>query len=307
MGIGKNKGRVQRTRRSVINDDDGPHAFSPHEVRLIDTVEYQEKAISIFEMMKQGYRPNEIFASLMIDDPEISEKKFVALLKCAYKYADVAVHKDREYTFQLHMERYEQLFKESMEMVDSWKRPLDPKKDWHIMVAKYGNAMKALRHQENLMGLHDKSFVVEVNENKATIIHKEETNTLPGYNLDALSLEEKVELLSLIRESRTVPIEGMHKVTIRKTVVEITQGEVNISKKDIDVENVQTIDVEFEDMPKEVISKFEDITPAPKTKTKLIEKALVENVVDGRSEEAKKHVSKGLEQLKFFKKSLKRE
>lgn len=249
---------LQKKSRRKKNDNQGAH-----EVALIDTKEYVDKIVRIYEMLKQGIRSNEIFAVFLQEDPELGETAFLKMLKHAYEHAENELHKDRDYIFELHMSRYEDIFAKCRHMVDSWQRPLNPKKDWHVIVAKNASALKALKSKEELIGLHDKSIVLELNENKAVVVEKETlTGKIGNYDIEKLSMEEAKELLALIKEARTVPIEGVHRVIIKTTKIEITEGNNRQVVQDIkNIDNVETHDVEYEEMPAEVVSKFKNITP----------------------------------------------
>lgn len=295
-----NRGNSHELVHTFLNDDDPVLEGQGHQgARLIDTKKYQKQVEQVYEYLKMGMEPNEILPALMVDDDEMTETRFIPLLRHAYVYADNTLHKNREYIFRLHMSRYEKIYRECMEMVDKSNRPLNPKtKDWSIMVGKYVGAMKALKSKEELLGLHDKSFVIEFNDHKAVVVNKEDNHrglNVPGYDLSRLSLEEQIELLSLIKEIRTVPITGVQRVVIKRTVVQITEGNMNMIEKKSRVDDVKTIDIEFqEELPEDVVSKFKKIKPEPEPE---IPKLSDNVVIDGRDEDVKKHVSKTGEEV----------
>jgi hypothetical protein len=260
---GRNKkGDIRQSKKSVLNDGPPPKKITQGQAELlsIDLPEVQELIEKIYEYLKNGMRSNEIYAMLCVDDPTLTDIKFNELCSLAYGYAEIAFHKDREYTFQLHMERYEKLYFDSLSMENSWHQPLDPKKDWSQMLTRYGHGLQALAAKEKLLGLHDKNVVIEFNDQKAVTMEHVETrgNQLPGLNIESLSLQERIELLSLIQESRTVPIEGIQRVVIKKTVIEMnpeTGGRYQ-SQKTINVDNIQ--EITFEEMPPDVVSKMKE-------------------------------------------------
>lgn len=245
-----------KVRKTVLNDKPRRKGQGTHRVHLIDTPEYQAKIERIYEYIKQGMRSNEIFAMMIVEDEKLTEKAFIELLRNAYIFAENALHKDRDYVFQLHMDRYEKVYEKNMVMVNSWNQPLDRRKDWAIMCAKYINALNALISKEKLLGLHDKSVSLEFNEQQVTLTDEQtDRGSIPGYDIEKLTLAEQKELLTLIKEARTVPIEGIQRVTIKKTVIEI-----NTETGDRTVNDEQeTIDIGFEDMPAPVVHKFENI------------------------------------------------
>jgi hypothetical protein len=230
-----------------------------------DSEEFKRQVNAVYELIKQGMRSNEIFANMLVDHEDMNEYFFKVLLEEAYRLAEAGLHKDREYTFQLHMERYEKMYEESMKMFNSWNQPLDPKKDWNIILKKYISAMRALEAKEHLIGLHDKSMVIEFNDQKATVIEKEELrgNPLPGIQLDNLTLAEQIELLDYIREARTIPMEGIQRVVVKQTKIEINMTDgtrtVGTDVKKIDDVESHIQDIEFEEMPEDVVSRFQKI------------------------------------------------
>lgn len=260
-----------RKRLSVLNQDMNTRpASAGQQIRKIDTIEYQERVESVYNYLKQGMASNELFAMLMISDPDMSETKFMELLTYAYKYAEIQLQKDRDYVFQLHMARYEKMYEQAIQMVDQYGRELDPKpgsRDWVVAVARYGHALKALRSKEELIGLHDKSVVLEFTDQKAIVLQQEGLDGgLPGYDLEQLEVEEMVELLELIRLARTVPIEGIQRVTIKTLKIEINPqtGDRNEAQQ---VKNIdETIDVKFEEMPEPVVQKFQKVEKKKKQK-----------------------------------------
>lgn len=259
------RGELKQIRQTVINEDitSKKREMSPgrHEARLIDTTEYQGLVEKVFNWLKEGMRSNEIYAMLLIEDPSFYEERFAKLLKVAYEYGENELHKDREYTFMLHMNRYEKIYNDCVELLDTWHRPLDPVKDWHIITAKYYNALKAMKSKEDLLGLHDKSMVIEFNDHKAVVVEQSDFESgryIAGYDLDKLTLEDMKSLLELIQESRTVPIEGVQRVIVKSTKIEINTNSTIINTKTID--NIDTVDIGFEEMPERVVDKFKDIT-----------------------------------------------
>lgn len=247
------------TRKTFLNDKPKKKGQGTHKVHKIDTPEYQGKVEMVYEYIKQGMRSNEIYALMMVEDEKLTERAFHELLRHAYLYAENALHRDREYVFQLHMDRYERTYEKNLVMVDSWNNPLDPKKHWHIMVAKYVNALKALESKEKLVGLHDKSVSLEFTDQKVIIEEKEDDRgKIPGYDINKLSFEEQKELLALIKECRTVPIEGIQRVVIKKTVIEINTDTGDRTVEDV----VETEDIPYEELHDEVVSKMQvETTP----------------------------------------------
>lgn len=247
-------GKVRKIKKHVLNDGKKKKSGQgSHAVQLIDTPEYQAKVEKVYTLLKEGLRSNEVYAMMCMEEPDLSEARFVDMIKAAYQFSEVVLHKDREYVFQLHMDRYEKLYNDSSNMVNMWGQPLDPVKDWHIMTIKYQQMIQALQSKERLVGLHDKAITLEFNETSVTAKMPQETRggvLLGGIDLTRLTLDEKKELLALIQESRTNNLDGIQKVVIKKTVIEINPHEGKITDRN-------TLDIAFQDMPADVVSKMQ--------------------------------------------------
>lgn len=261
----KKSKKEQITRKSVINDTlPKKKGQGSAEIDMVDTVDYQEKVEEIFGYIKQGMRSQEIFAMLNVDDPSITESRFVKMLGYAFDFAKNAMHKDRDYVFQLHMARYEDIYQKLMEEVDGFVRPTTQEEwaRWRTVVTKYQQAIAALGHKENLLGLHDKKVVLEFNDHQAVVINNSDKTSgegIAGYNLSNITLDEQIELLSYIKEARTVPIEGIQRIVIKRTLIELNPetGERGPLQNVLNIDNIQ--EVKFEEMPANVISKMDNI------------------------------------------------
>lgn len=268
---GKNKkGAVVKYQKTFLNDDQDRGNYERHEVHVNDTPEHYAIAERVYKLIKDGFMTNEIFATLCVEDEQMTEAKFMKIVADAYKFFENSLLKDREYAFQTHMSRYEDIYQKCMSMEGFWHgMELDKKnpKDIQQIMTKYMHAIKALQYKEELLGLHDKKVVLEFNDSQATIVRNEREiyNGIPGYNLDNLSLEEKVEMLNLIKEARTVPINGIQRVIIkqRKVEIDLESGNRKIVEQIKKIDDTKTIDIKYEEMPPNVVSKFDNQDPQP--------------------------------------------
>lgn len=205
----------------------------------------------IYERLLDGYNRKELHSHIIFHYPELKTvNSRNRAIQDAYDYAEVEAFKDKEYTFHTHIDRYEKMYADSLVMEDGWGRPLDPKEDWHIMVARYSNALKALKMKEQLLGLHDKNVAIEINNRTASVIttKEEKRGVLGGFDFNKLTLQEKKDLLELLKATRK-PIDGVLPVLIKQNEVTIiVNGEV------LEEETVE--DVEYEELPDEVVTKF---------------------------------------------------
>lgn len=117
-----------------------------------------------------------------------------------------------------------------------------------------------------MLGLHDRSMVLEFNDHRAVVVEQsdfEPGRHVAGFDLDKLTLKDTRQLLDLTQETRTVPIEGVQRVVIKTTKIELSTGNTITNTKMID--NIDTVDIEFEEMPDRVVDRFKDITPEKET------------------------------------------
>lgn len=291
-------GKTIEKTQTFLHDNDHVVTQGGHGVSKIETREYQVLIERTYQYLKEGIRAEEIFKTFCIEDVEMTEPKFIQILTYAYEFGENELHKDREYIFQLHMQRYEDLYRESLIMHDSYHRPLDPSKHTPIMARKYMTAIKALKSKEDLLGLHDKTVVLEFNDNKAIIVEQETlrggSNVIEGYEPDKLSNEDLLKLLTLIKKARTVPIEGVQRVSIRQTKVEISiNNEPITTQVTTQIDKLDKTVVQFEEMPSNVVGKFTDIT-------KVEEDEVIEqiNIVDDIPKEIKEKRGEIIEDVK---------
>ncbi len=244
----------------------------------------------VHNYIRDGMRADEIKAMLVVEDEELNDFRFDQLLDEVYIVAEMALLKDRDYVFQLHMNRYEAIYAECIKLQDQYGIPLLMPNDYKIIRARYIAALMALKNKEDLLGLHDKSMVIEFNDQKAIVIDNEPKRGNPtiGYDFDKLSLEEMKELLEIIRSCRTVPIQGIERVVIKQTKIEINMGTLDRNQMQItkNIDNVQHVqDIIFEEMPPDVLSKVEDVTPPDDVIE--VEKSIIEDLTGGLAEKAK--------------------
>lgn len=267
---GKTKeGKVKRKVKTFLSDGiERKVGQGSHEVLKVETPEYYNLVKRVYQLLKEGLRTNEVFATLCVEDDAMTETKFIDLARDAYRYAENETLKERETVWQTHMARYENVYEKAMGMRSYYRDiPLDKNnpKDIEQIRVKCTQALAALQYKEELVGLHDKKVILEFKDGEATIIENEKDSGhgIPGYNLDNLSLDEQIELLAYIKEARIVPITGIQRVVIktRKIEIDLQSGNRHLIEEVQKIDKLNVRDVEFEEMPPEVISKFQDTTP----------------------------------------------
>lgn len=217
---------------------------------IINTEPYKAAQKEIEKMLRQGYNVYEIYASILVELPEMTNDQFRMMVRSAYEHAKVTIHRNREFVFKQHMNRYERIYQKALEDVEN----LDAKKDWAIITSKYVSAMKALKSKEDLLGLHDKNVVIEITEDEATMKLKPETRGRMPFDFEALTFEEMKELVALIKEAKISEEDGVRKLVVKKHAPNL------INEIPSPVEQSNVIDVVYEEMPAKVVDQLQAIT-----------------------------------------------
>ncbi len=253
-----------------------------------NTPKYKKAKEDIAVMLRKGYLINEIYAEILLDIEDLPDLSFQRMVRAAYDDIKVTIHRNREYIFKLHMDRYEDTFRKAIDMIGRDQRPLTPKTDWHEMVGRYIVALKALKHKEDLLGLHNKEVVVEINESEATIKMAEKSTGKTSFQVDRLSSEEALELLKLLKQAKLNEDEGVRRLVIKKSPLQLLSDNPKL-EDDI-------VDTIYEEMPEKVVDKIQTVIETiPPNEADA-------NVVDARSPETIKR-GRTLEQVQSDMKS----
>lgn len=205
-----------------------------------------QKEIGLY--LRQGWSVYEIYATVLLDLPELIDNDFRRMVRRAYEHAKVTVHRNREFVFKEHMGRYERIYRKALEETQN----LDPKRDWHIITGKYISAMKALRMREDLLGLHNKDLVIEISEDEALMKAKPTTKGRLPFRTDLLSLEEMIELVALLKAAKISEEDGVRKLIVKKYAPNL----INQIPEPITDQAVDTI---YEEMPAKVVDQLQTI------------------------------------------------
>lgn len=242
---------------------------------------YQECVEKAKNLLFQGTTISEIKVNLLRIQEDLSLKDMDEIIGESYKTLYKTIHRDREFIFQLHMNRYEDLYRRSVTMEDRHGRALDANRDRASIIYKAQIAMKILKQKEDLLGLHNNDFIVEIDNNITSVEDKE----LYAVRLARLGPDEKIELLSLIKKARTVPIEGDRQIIVKKKVLDENNIPI-VEEKQFSV--VQ--DIQYEEMPEQVVDKLQEVTT--EKDDQYIESPIIIDNVD------RKLVRKSLSELK---------
>lgn len=240
------------------------------ETHFVGSDAYLNPAVEfVFQKLKEGHAVEVIHQFLALDFPTVRAARYPEVLRVAYNYGAAALHKDRDFVFHLHAARYETIYLRSLVMEhDRRPVPLDPAKDAPKMVGKLRTAAKALRQQEELLGLHDKRLVVEVTDSEVFLLDQGAAGTpgprelsprsVAGLDLSQLETAEVARLLGLLQRSRTTPLEGVQRVVVRQTKVELVAGGLVRYEEERAVTPV-TLDAEWvADLPAPVLDQVAD-------------------------------------------------
>jgi hypothetical protein len=106
-------------------------------------------------------------------------------------------------------------------------------------------------------------MVLEFNEETATILEKEQSlhgSPTAGFDFSRLTLQEQIELLGYIKSARTVPIAGVQRVVIKKTTIEVRDGNIKAVKSSKNIDDVEVVhDIGYEEMPPNVVKDFKKL------------------------------------------------
>ncbi len=211
---------------------------------------YKKAKDEIAVMLHKGYLINEIYAEILLDIPDMLDVDFQRMVRSAYEEIKLTIHRNREYIFKLHMDRYESTYRKVIEMIGRDQRPLTPKTDWHEMVGRYIVALKALKHKEDLLGLHNKDVVIEINENDAEIkLQGKRTGKAP-FSVDRLDDGEVLELLKLLKTANVSEDDGVRRLVIKKSPLQLLTE---------NPEEQTTVDTIYEEMPEKVVDKIQSV------------------------------------------------
>ncbi len=205
-----------------------------------------------------------------------TKREAYKLIKSVYDDALFKEQQDTIYSFNLHLVRYEDLYSYQMKMENKAGLPLSEVHDLDSIAWKLQEALNVLKQKEELLGLHDKALIVEINN-----IHlktKRDLNSL--FSFDSLEDVEKLELLGFLRKIRINANDGVQPFSIigehvfedEEHIENIMIGEDDSFETPInDVEEVSQI--EEEDNGKTISEVKKDIALTNLEKFKLMMKA----------------------------------
>lgn len=159
----------------------------------IINVARQNRLAEMVRLLKTGHTEGE--ATDIFLSRDFSSTAILELLAEAKSEITKDFAKDREYIVGQHVKRYD---RDIQRLLHYMPRTSNPQKAVELKSNAYLRMIDTMGQKEKLLGYHAKSFNIKVtNEQVITVKEKKKK-----YNLDVLTLDEKIELLRLISKSK---------------------------------------------------------------------------------------------------------
>jgi len=212
-----------------------------------------DKTLEIVEEIYGRLEKNESTSSIikdLVNRLKISEITVRKHIQKAYELLDKRADKNVETLIRLHCERYEDIYQQNRQRIEEELRKAEleddeddfedlednedtkPKKKGprkYIINGCNIKIIEALWRKEKVLGFHKKKFNIQVNNNK-TIEKKPPSDK---YDFSKLTLQEKIELRSLLEKSK----EG-YQETISKTTEIVVVSQVPKTKGNYEIIDV---------------------------------------------------------------------
>lgn len=182
----------------------------------------------VIQLYKDGNKRADIFNALV-------ERKYTPdysnfILNSASGKIIQGFEEDKSYLIGLHLKRYDSTHDKHMASAAS----LIGFKLKYKRIEHYILAMDSLIAKERLLGLHSKKYNIQLNN----FINGERTQTTDtGYNFDALTTEELVELSQLMAETKVINQEGQEINLFNDAIIQAGKITQDIVEKIEDIEH----------------------------------------------------------------------
>lgn len=151
----------------------------------------------VVEWYRQGTKKSEVELKLLSEG--LSSNYVGGIIANANKHIIETFKEEKQYLIGLHLSRYDALYEKHTGLAAAkvgsefrWKR-----------VDHYLLAMEALLSKEKLLGLHSRKYNIQLNNYMSQDTSKRERG-YNAYNFEKLSIEELVELDTLIKKSKVL-------------------------------------------------------------------------------------------------------
>lgn len=156
---------------------------------------------------------------------------------------------EKDFLVDIHILRYEELFDKAI-TPDTSRIPVQYQNSF--IAESYINALDVLAQKERSLGIHSKTFKVQINN----FLQQRKDNSKKTINFDVLSFKEQVELLNLIEATRISDIAPQQGLSVSATVIETSQKPTVQQTIEAPVRNITDVtDVIAEEREKEMIKK----------------------------------------------------
>lgn len=190
-----------------------------------------DKAIDFSaQAFEAGYSESKIAELLQSSFPRFSPENIQLVIhRGSLKIADRYV-RDRKSIISLHIKRYDQEIQEIKRWFEEEEyENIDIKFQRDVMLGQLDSAITVLTAKEKVLQMHAKETQVRIFNKLNAKVKKKEVM----FDLKSLTLEEKIELLSLMRKAKKTDLELMS-VTLNS---------------DRPINNTNTEDIEYEEVP----------------------------------------------------------
>jgi hypothetical protein len=153
------------------------------------------KVHEILSLMKKGKVTSEIRDIFNEAHPE-SAKIFSMVSSSARKLLIKEFEQEKKHLIDQHILRYDSIYKSKLKDIETRVKAISPQFRFAFLDGEYSTALDSLQAKEKLLGLHTKTFKLEINN----YFEKKQTLNKPEFDFTKLTLTEKIELRELIRK-----------------------------------------------------------------------------------------------------------
>lgn len=150
----------------------------------------------VVEWYKQGAKKSEVELKLLSEG--LSSNYVGGIIANANKHIIETFKEEKQYLIGLHLSRYDALYEKHIGLAAA---KIGPKFRWK-RVDHYLLAMEALLSKEKLLGLHSRKYNIQLNNYMSQDTSRRGQDN--SYNFEKLSIEELVELDTLIKKSKVL-------------------------------------------------------------------------------------------------------
>lgn len=196
------------------------------------------------ELMYQWVNKGE-FNAILTKEFNASAIQLKDCYACAFASYRRQIELEKINLVSLHINRYEDLFK-SVYNKDFSK--IKPERQWQAQIDQHLELVDILQSKEKIIGVHSKTFKIRLNN----FYEKKKLVKLSDFDLDKLTVEEKIELIGLfdkckVSKDMEIKVTGAKKQDIAQ---EVNFEEISLIENTLKDVNIQQVDNEADNKPK---------------------------------------------------------